>query len=323
MRFVVVLFVCIGAFLVSPQLGSCIQEDARLESISHTTENGNETLQFELTGAHIPQVFMMPGEMPRLVLDFPETSYKGPMQLKTEGAILVRGIRIGLHSTPKLKTRVVVDLSTARKVNWSQDFTAHKNLLVVTLSDGGENVSADTGTPAGLQQTVQKVKHDPAVESVQDDASTPPTPPAPSVETLPVAVPAEEGSDDNTPLPAENTEPVLLDVSFDNVYAKTGEMVLFKLNGYYPPDVSAADKGDPRIICNFRNTRIGDGVQDTITAGGEYVDRIRVSKNEAPAGVSVVLELSPGKDYDLEQVFFKEENLFVLIVNILPDEAAK
>ena len=34
----------------------------------------------------------------------------------------------------------------------------------------------------------------------------------------------------------------------------------------------------------------------------------------------MVLDLTAGRDYDLRQVFFKEDNLFVLIINALDEE---
>jgi hypothetical protein len=39
--------------------------------------------------------------------------------------------------------------------------------------------------------------------------------------------------------------------------------------------------------------------------------------------IRVVLDLAQDRDYDLQQVFFKNDNLFVLIVNELPPEVVE
>lgn len=74
------------------------------------------------------------------------------------------------------------------------------------------------------------------------------------------------------------------------------------------------------MICDFPGTRLGDEVIATQAVHGKYVDMIRVSQLTDPAEqVRVSLELVPNKNYDLQQVFFKEDNLFVIIVNSYDD----
>ena len=127
-----------------------------------------------------------------------------------------------------------------------------------------------------------------------------------------------------TDSPAEYKEgPVLMDISFDNVYAKSGEMVLFKLNDFHPPAVSAIEKGQPRIVCDFMDARMHEKIPGEIDAGGKLIEKIRVAKHSSPEKIRVVLDLKTGNDYDLQQVFFKEDNLFVLIVNTLTPELSQ
>ena len=96
------------------------------------------------------------------------------------------------------------------------------------------------------------------------------------------------------------------------------QMVLFHLNDFYPPTVSAIEKENPRVLCDFNNMNLADGVQEDIVASGKFVKHIRAEKFKNPDKVRIVLDLSPDRDYDLQQVFFKNDNLFVLIVNELP-----
>ena len=108
--------------------------------------------------------------------------------------------------------------------------------------------------------------------------------------------------------------PMLESVKFDGASTK-GEMVLFKLNDFHPPVIHGVEEGVPRIICEFNNTQLADSAKNLIKADGKYVKVIRISKNKKPDRIRVVLDLEPNHSYDLQQIFFKEDNLFVIIVN--------
>lgn len=108
--------------------------------------------------------------------------------------------------------------------------------------------------------------------------------------------------------------PLLSNVTCENTSAK-GEMVLFKLNGFYPPTVIGIEKGEPRVVCDFPNTLLDEHVKEVVQCNGKYVESVRVTKQTKPNKIRAVLSLSPRKNYDLQQVFFKEDNLFVIIVN--------
>jgi len=109
----------------------------------------------------------------------------------------------------------------------------------------------------------------------------------------------------------------LLDVSFDDSSEK-GEMVLFHLNGFYPPGVTAVETDNPGVICEFAAMTVADSVDKTIYTNGKFVERIRTESQQDTGQVKVFLDLAPNYDYDLQQVFFKTDNLFVLIINELP-----
>ena len=138
-----------------------------------------------------------------------------------------------------------------------------------------------------------------------------PVPPVFAVKNLPAKV----KKDSVTPKQAE-----LLNIKFDDSSEK-GEMVLFQLNDFYPPSVTAIETERPGVLCEFLTMNVADSVQDTIYANGRFVERIRTEKQKNPSKVKVFLDLAPDHDYDLQQVFFKTDNLFVLIVNeLVPDK---
>lgn len=105
-------------------------------------------------------------------------------------------------------------------------------------------------------------------------------------------------------------------IKFDGKSPK-GEMVLFKLNDFHPPTIHGVEEGIPRVICDFNNTQLVDSAKSTIKTDGKLIKVIRIAKHKNPDRVRVVLDLEPNRSYDLQQVFFKEDNLFVIIVNAI------
>jgi hypothetical protein len=119
----------------------------------------------------------------------------------------------------------------------------------------------------------------------------------------------------------KKAQPLLSAVTFEITSTK-GEMVTFKLNGFYPPKVVGIEKDTPRVICDFPHTLLGGQVKEIIDCHGKYVESVQVVKQKKPDNIKVILNLVPSRNYDLQQVFFKEDNLFVLFINaqdILPE----
>jgi hypothetical protein len=93
------------------------------------------------------------------------------------------------------------------------------------------------------------------------------------------------------------------------------EKVFFLVNGFYPPRRLALEGDRPRIACDFFGARLGKGIDRCIKVNGRLIQQIRtaVYQGENPK-VRVVLDLVPGKNYEVEQIFYKKENLYVIIV---------
>ncbi len=112
--------------------------DAVLESISYEKDENNvEKIIFKLNGAHIPKVFQIKGERPRIVFDFIDTRYSDLINriIDTKGN-LVAGVRVGIHNDPP-KTRVVVDLKPEGDFQIEQDFLVQENTLSITFNPNG------------------------------------------------------------------------------------------------------------------------------------------------------------------------------------------
>lgn len=284
-----------------------------LESITFASQSlTRENISFKLSSVVKPKIFTIPGDKPRLVVDFPGTLYKGDTLMPLYNSNLVLRVRTGLHNQPTVKTRVVIDLTKNKQVHHTYKYLEQQATLVVTLAEQPtkEMQVAEVKVPVEAEEKVAAEKQLPAEV----------------VKTKPLAqvVPEKKTIEKSIEKPTENTAlaaavPQLLDISFDDS-SNRGEMVLFHLNDFYPPTVSAIEKENPRVLCDFKNMSLAEGVRESIVASGKFVKHIRSEKHKNPDKIRIILELSPERDYDLQQVFFKNDNLFVLIVNELPEK---
>lgn len=166
-----------------------------------------------------------------------------------------------------------------------------------TMEQGAEQT-------ASMQSSEQEAEQTSTVESAEQQA-----------EQTPTMQPSEqEAGQQGTQI--EDIKPVLLDVSFEKSI-NGSETVMFRLNHFYPPLVFGVEKGEPRVICHFLDASIGENIPPEIEAGGQFVSRITIAEEPDPAKVRVELVLVPTRNYDLQQLFFKEDNLFVIIVKEL------
>lgn len=173
---------------------------------------------------------------------------------------------------------------------------------------GGEQSDAAPAPPSAAAASPQSLPTKQTPETITPPAAEPPVPPTVDKTTAKSqAAPAGAAA-------GKEEKPQLLSVKFDPESPK-GEMVLFQLNGFYPPTVQGVEEGIPRVICDFNNTELVDTKNSTIKTKGKYVKVLRTTRTKKPEKVRVTIDLEPHHSYDLQQVFFRDDNLFVLIVN--------
>ncbi len=299
-RLSVFTIICICLSFFSAPLAFGAQRDViAIESISHKKESATkEVLLFKFSGPVPFHIFTLKGERPRLVLDFTGAEYHGEKSIDLPDGELALSVRTGVHRKPVLKTRVVVDLPTTTPVQYKHDFDEKKHLLKIILS--GPQVGTIAGKPKPLKQ---------AGEAIGEPEKQPVVDPKKADSTI---------SDIANILPSPELERITFDDS-----SNKGEMVKFYLNDFHPPSVTALEKERPRVFCDFIDASLAPGVDTNLVAGGKFVESIRTALHNDPRKVRVVLDLAPDKDYDLQQVFFKNDNIFVLIVNEVDREKAK
>ena len=362
-----VLFILIHAWF------AVAADQKLLEDITfETASEDEERITFKLNGVYIPKIFAMKGERPRVVFDFPDIRPARLLNnnINTNGKFVKR-IRMGIHSGPKPKTRVVFDLQTDKEVEFKHDFDTKKNALIISVYHAGaepdsrpdvqegkndiapENLEqAEKTIPAQKPEATETLSEPEPETPEQEEKSTITSPPSAPVQTvvqppdekvepapqepeaqqpepkLSDTQPADQQEEEQIPVPAETSEtvkstgpPVLRSITFDNS-TNRGEMVLFKINDFQPPTVFGIEKGLPRVVCDFIGAEAAPDVPNVIKTDGKYVHTIRIGRENTPKKVRVVLDLTSSKNYDLQQIFFKDDNLFAIIINSLNNTPA-
>jgi len=277
--------------------------------IFNPDQDGGESIVIKMSDRRQPEIFRINGDKPRLVLDFPQTLYKGKNAIPLQEGQLANRIRVGVHRNPALKTRVVIDLSADNAISYKKIFSDQDNTLTVLLFSpefkkvAQPQTGAEPVVAAAVEDTVRKEEKKEIVSPLS-------------------AATEEKGAVQEETSPAvHDNKPQLLEITFDDSSNK-GEMVIFRLNDFYPPAVSAVEKETPRVLCDFMDMGLSGDVNKDIFANGKFVERIHTTLHKGPDKVTVTLSLTADRDYDLQQVFFKNDNLFVIIVNELPPEVA-
>jgi hypothetical protein len=91
--------------------------------------------------------------------------------------------------------------------------------------------------------------------------------------------------------------------------------VLFDLKGFQTPNTFTIDGNRPRLVCDFQTARLEPGVKPRIPVSGNLIKDIRVAYHADPAAkVRVVLDLQVDRNYEVEQIYFRQESQFILIL---------
>lgn len=101
-----------------------------------------ETVHIQMDSLHHPVIFGMVNDKPRVVCDFNDAEPIKSMErtIETNGRYIKR-IRIGFHSTPKTKTRVVLDLIPDRDYTIQQVPSPADNRFSIVVKVAGENIA--------------------------------------------------------------------------------------------------------------------------------------------------------------------------------------
>ncbi len=333
-----ILFTLLGSGIA---FGAAVKSPL-IETIRFLEKDGVETVEVQLSAKIVPRIFQLAGEKPRIVCDFPETGYAAKQKsVIPAGGDLIQQIRVGRHYEPVAKTRVVIDLNHAQYNTIEHQFINDGRTLVVQIAGqtatGQERVAVtprhkDTLSETGYEtKEVSSASSAAETVSLHDQQQAESQNPVPEKEEAPVSF--QGGVDVSEAKAGEigRTEekdyaevidkdiPVLLKVSYERS-TNDKEMVLFRLSGFHPPLVYSRESDDLLVVCDFLDAILGYGIEPLLRTDGKYIDQVRVIKAKEPDKVRVILDLVGGYNYELKQVFFKEDNLFVVIISSLGEK---
>lgn len=93
------------------------------------------------------------------------------------------------------------------------------------------------------------------------------------------------------------------------------ETVVFELNGYFAPETFVVPGEKPKVVCDFSGVFLGEKVGRLIQVDGKLIQQITIEPNRrGKANVRVILALMPENNYKIQPVFYKQDNLYSLIV---------
>ena len=119
------------------------------------------------------------------------------------------------------------------------------------------------------------------------------------------------------------SDPLLKEIRFIKTSANE-ERVFFILNGFYPPKIFALKGERPRVVCDFFNMRLKNDLNRLIETNGDLIQCIRVGIHSSPdPRIRVVSDLVPNQSYDVQQIFFRKDNTFLIIVRLAETRSEK
>ncbi|RLA92909.1 MAG: hypothetical protein DRG25_05485 [Deltaproteobacteria bacterium] len=123
--------------------------------------------------------------------------------------------------------------------------------------------------------------------------------------------------------PATASNPLIKKIRFEKT-SSTEEKVFFTLNGFYPPEIFGLKGEKPRIVCDFFNAQLENPTDRLIETHGDFIQGIRIGVHSSPQPkIRVVLDLVPNQTYDVQQIFFRKENIFLIIVRLTKPSSKK
>ena len=113
-----------------------------------------------------------------------------------------------------------------------------------------------------------------------------------------------------TPRAAKKIKMIRREVTAEDV-----TKVVFVLNGPFSPETMIVEGENPRVVCDFFDADLASDIADSIEVNNGIVEKIRTGMHKWPKfKVRVVLDLVPGRNYEIDEIFLEKKNHYVLVV---------
>jgi len=307
---------CCFFLLLATHAGAGV--DGKLLAVTlQTLSPGMEDIAFSLDRKTFPDIMILDGKKPRVVYDFIGFSKSSEIRNHHGPGALIGSLRLGLHNEPRPKIRGVLDMEPGTAYRINHFFDPATNIFHATV------ITTDDPIPAGKSIAV-RFSHEQALPASETVAASPsrPTP----AEKKKVPENKIQAATQTLSAKKSDSQPSSLDgragireMRFQKS-SEQGEMVLFTMKAFKPPRIHAVESGTGvQVQCDFADTMIvNSNIPAAEKVNGEFIKRILVQKKRSGAEtVRVILELAPGKNYDVQQMFFKQDNLFAIILQDL------
>ncbi|MHB9096698.1 MAG: outer membrane protein assembly factor BamD [Syntrophales bacterium] len=119
--------------------------------------------------------------------------------------------------------------------------------------------------------------------------------------------------------PPKNRETENLPVEVKNITFKVAgdgkELLFIEFGRFYTPTVSGIEGKEPRIILEIKNASPLGEVRAAIDTGGNFIRKIRSSRDAETRAAFIVLDMAPGKSYFASQAFYEKGNIYSLEIS--------
>ena len=100
------------------------------------------------------------------------------------------------------------------------------------------------------------------------------------------------------------------------------EKVLIEFNRFNAPRIFGIDGANPRIVIDVANvSSTGRGLA-RIRAGGKLVKQIRTALDRTTNAMRIVIDMEPNLGYDVDQTYYKAENIYAVEISEAPKKPA-
>ncbi|MEW6334317.1 MAG: hypothetical protein AB1558_08600, partial [Thermodesulfobacteriota bacterium] len=127
----------------------------------------------------------------------------------------------------------------------------------------------------------------------------------PPVTAAESATPAEEkDGHPATGMPVDETFSVAVRSIRHKVLPEGKEVLLIEFDRFYVPAVYKIEGGAPRIILDVTRTSSMKQEWSDVSTEGTLVKKVRVHRNRAAEILRIVLDMWPGRDYDIRPALY-------------------
>lgn len=115
----------------------------------------------------------------------------------------------------------------------------------------------------------------------------------------------------SSPCPAGQL--VLKDIRFAR--SERAELIHFDMTAFSPPKVFGIEGERPRVVCDFYQARLGIRVDREMLLNGTMIQGVRTGIHSRPQPkLRVVIDLIPGPDYDIQQLYSIKNSRYTISV---------